>query len=224
MARKRFLVRITNRYGQLEDHPMKKWLQANPEYVPLGIDPSRNNSHQIRDALKKQGWQVEETDWTVIISLIDQPVATASRAVYNQPRGISMTKLSKQAVSNAGLYYVCYRLSCLGWNVMPTSRNARGVDLMAYSQDCSRRILVQVKALSRRDPVPLGNHLNTIMGDFWVIVNNLSNTPTCFVIRPGEVKKLAHHGKGAQDSYWLQPNSYDTAQFREAWQRIGQGN
>ncbi len=33
---------------------------------------------------------------------------------------------------NAGLYYTCYPLSLLGWNVMPTARNARGVDIIAY--------------------------------------------------------------------------------------------
>jgi hypothetical protein len=40
--------------------------------------------------------------------------------------------LPNQAVGNVGLYYVCYRLSCLGWNVMPTARNARGVDILIY--------------------------------------------------------------------------------------------
>jgi hypothetical protein len=34
--------------------------------------------------------------------------------------------LEPQIIGNAGLYYWCYRLSLLGWNVMPTARNARG--------------------------------------------------------------------------------------------------
>ncbi len=29
-----------------------------------------------------------------------------------------------QVVGNVGLFYVCYKLSRLGWNVMPTARNA----------------------------------------------------------------------------------------------------
>jgi len=45
--------------------------------------------------------------------------------------------LPEHAVGNVGLYYVCSRLSCLGWNVMPTARNARGVDSLIYSQDAS---------------------------------------------------------------------------------------
>lgn len=47
-------------------------------------------------------------------------------------------RISPQIVGNAGLYYVCHRLSLLGWNCMPTSRNARGVDLICYNADCSR--------------------------------------------------------------------------------------
>ena len=30
------------------------------------------------------------------------------------------------------MYYAAYRRSQQGWNVMPTARNARGVDLLAY--------------------------------------------------------------------------------------------
>ena len=37
-----------------------------------------------------------------------------------------------QVVGNAGMYFAAYRLSRRGWNVMPTSRNARGIDLLAY--------------------------------------------------------------------------------------------
>lgn len=63
-------------------------------------------------------------------------------------------KLDAQVVGNAGLHYVCYHLSLLGWNVMPTARNARGIDVVAYDRTGSKFIGVQVKALSKRDPVP----------------------------------------------------------------------
>ena len=35
-----------------------------------------------------------------------------------------------QYVGNIGMYFAAYRLSLMGWNVMPTSRNARGIDLL----------------------------------------------------------------------------------------------
>jgi hypothetical protein len=62
-----------------------------------------------------------------------------------------------QIVGNMGLYHVCYELSRLGWNVLPTSRNTRGVDIVIYSQDSKRKHTIQVKTLSKRNPVPLGS-------------------------------------------------------------------
>jgi len=133
--------------------------------------------------------------------------------------------LNPQITGNVGLYYCCYKLSLLGWNVMPTARNARGVDIIAYSADASRFIGIQVKALSKRNPVPLGQSLDKCMGDFWVIVNKVaSETPSAFVLKPSEVKALAHRGeKDGRISFWLQPGSYDQPQFKEAWERIGHG-
>lgn len=68
--------------------------------------------------------------------------------------------LDPQLTGNVGLYYCCYRRSLMGWNVMPTARNARGVDIIAYSRDASRFVGVQVKALSKRNPVRLGAGLS----------------------------------------------------------------
>jgi hypothetical protein len=53
--------------------------------------------------------------------------------------------VNAQIVGNAGLYYACYRLSLFGWNAMPTSRNARGVDVIAYNYDCSQMISIHVR-------------------------------------------------------------------------------
>ncbi len=134
-------------------------------------------------------------------------------------------KLSPQVTGNVGLYYCCYKLSLLGWNVMPTARNARGVDIVAYSQNGKRFVGLQVKALSKRNPVPLGISLDRIMGDYWIIVNKAaSGRPCAFILPPSEVRKRAHRGeKEGRVSYWLQPPSYDCPEFREAWERIGLG-
>jgi hypothetical protein len=132
--------------------------------------------------------------------------------------------LDPQIIGNVGLYYCCYKLSLLGWNVMPTSRNARGVDVVAYSRDGLRFMTVQVKALSKRNPVPLGKSLEKVTGQFWVVVNKVVTSPTAFVLLPEEVKLRAHRGeKEGRVSYWLQPADYDQDAFREAWGRIGQG-
>jgi hypothetical protein len=76
-----------------------------------------------------------------------------------------VNRLNAQVVGNVGLYYVCYRLSLDGWNVMPTARNARGIDAVIYSQDATRTATLQIKALTRRSPVPLGNSLDKLFGD-----------------------------------------------------------
>jgi hypothetical protein len=111
----------------------------------------------------------------------------------------------------------------MGWNAMPTARNARGVDIIAYNCDCSRTVSIQVKTLSKKNPVPLGASLDRIMGDFWVIVNNVIASPVAYVLVPSEVRRLAHRGeKDGRISYWLQPSSYCVEDFREAWKRIGE--
>jgi hypothetical protein len=132
--------------------------------------------------------------------------------------------LDPQITGNVGLYYCCYRLSLFGWNVMPTARNARGVDIIARSRDAARFIGIQVKALGKRNPVPLGTSLEKVMGDFWIVVNRVTTAPTAYVLLPAEVKEGAHRGeKDGRISFWLQPKDYDQERFKEAWQRIGQG-
>lgn len=81
---------------------------------------------------------------------------------------------NQQTVGNIGLFYVCYRLSRLGWNVMPTSRNARGVDIVVCSEDASRTHTIQVKTLSKGSPVPLGTKLDHLFADFVVVCRQVS--------------------------------------------------
>lgn len=129
---------------------------------------------------------------------------------------------NNQVTGNVGLYWTCYKLSALGWNVMPTARNARGIDILAYNKDATDFISIQVKSLSKRSPVPLGSDLDKIMGEFWVIAANVEVVPECYILCPDEVVEAAHRGVvGDKISYWLQPKSYALDHFREAWSRIG---
>jgi len=131
-------------------------------------------------------------------------------------------KSDTQVTGNVGLYWTCFHLSRMGWNAMPTARNARGVDIIAYNRSCSRTIAIKVKTLSKKSPVPLGTTLNKIMGDFWVIVNNVASDPQTYILLPHEVRDLASRSeKDGRVSYWLQPPSYCKEQFHERWDRIG---
>ncbi len=40
---------------------MKEWLRQPPEQVPSGLDPNSSTSHQLRNALRKRGWQIQES-------------------------------------------------------------------------------------------------------------------------------------------------------------------
>jgi len=133
-------------------------------------------------------------------------------------------KLETQIVGNIGMFYTCYELSLMGWNVMPTSRNARGIDIIAYDSEATNYIGVQVKTLSKRNAVPLGNSLEKIMGDYWVIVDKVATEPRAFILLPSEVKKLAKYNeKNGKRSYWLNPPEYDQENFHSAWSRIELG-
>ena len=48
-------------------HKMKQYLRKNPDLLP-GLDPSNNTSHKLRNALKKKGWAVQETQDEVLLT------------------------------------------------------------------------------------------------------------------------------------------------------------
>lgn len=130
---------------------------------------------------------------------------------------------SRQVVGTTGLYYVCYQLSKRGWNVLPTSRNARGVDVVVYSQEGARTHTIQVKTLSKGDPVPLGTSLNNLIADCIVICRRpFSVEPEIFIATTDEVKSHIHEEmKDGKKSYWLEPKDYED--FRDNWNIIGGG-
>jgi len=134
-------------------------------------------------------------------------------------------KPSKQIIGNVGLYYICYELSKRGWNVLPTSRNTKGVDIIIFSQKAQRRYTIQVKSLSKRDPVPLGSSLENLFGDFLIICRKVfDNKPEIFIAKISDVKNgsLIHEGiRNERKSYWLQPKDYE--QFKDNWEIIGEG-
>jgi hypothetical protein len=131
---------------------------------------------------------------------------------------------SKQTIGNVGLYFVCYELSKLGWNVLPTSRNAKGVDIVAYSADGETVRTVQVKTLGKNDGVPLGKSLESLIADDIIIcMNALGERPEIFMInteqlvgeferreRRGAINKdgFYHRQRDGVHSYWFAPKKY----------------
>lgn len=132
-------------------------------------------------------------------------------------------KPPRQLVGNMGLYYVCYELSKRGWNVLPTSRNARGVDVVIYSQEAIRTHTIQIKALSKRDPVPLGNNIKNLIAEYLIICRKvLNDRPEIFISKIDFIKVRVHEGrKGNKVSYWLNPKEYED--LKDNWGIIGDG-
>jgi len=128
--------------------------------------------------------------------------------------------LSKQLVGNIGLYYVCYELSKKGWNCLPTSRNAKGIDIVIYSQDAKCKYAIQVKSLSKRNPVPFGSS-DELMGDFLVIYRDAQGEkPELFILTKEEIgpEKLHKSERDGKIFYWLQPGSYE--EHKDCWDKI----
>ena len=58
------VVRLAN--GETAVYPMKKWLRRNPGVRSFWSEPNiRSYSYELRSALKKRGWQVEQSDQEV---------------------------------------------------------------------------------------------------------------------------------------------------------------
>ncbi len=131
------------------------------------------------------------------------------------------TKFPNQITGNTGLFYVCYELSKRGWNVMPTSRNARGTDILAYSVDGKRMIVIEVKSLSKKNPI--GINPDTTLSEFLIICRYVYDVPELFITRiDGELRsKIVTHDKAGKKSHWLNTKDYEP--FKDNWSIIGKG-
>lgn len=193
----------------------KDWCMMYPTEIHSDFVPQlrKEYEHCCGTLNDKRAGQFNHERWKEILAHND--------ARTSVPKPIA----NPQTVGNIGLFYVCYRLSRMGWNVMPTTRNAKGIDILIYSQDASQTKTIQVKSLSKSNPVPMGNKLDHLFADFVIVCRNVvQESPECFVLTPSEVRELVHKGeKNGTISFWLQPRGYARDEFRNKWERIGFG-
>lgn len=126
---------------------------------------------------------------------------------------------NRQITGNVGLYYVSYKLSRMGWNVMTTSRNAKGVDIMAYNEDVKIIHKIQVKSYTERQAISFGNKVE-IFSDFYVIVTYVYKKPVVYLLKGSEVEPLIRKQK---EQNWLEIEDYEKNEFLENWEKIGCG-
>jgi hypothetical protein len=96
----------------------------------------------------------------------------------------------RQIVGNAGMYFIAYRLSRLGWNAMPTSRNARGVDIVIYNRYASITRTIQVKTLSNYAPISLGKSIDGLIADFIIVCVLTEEVPSTYIMTKTEMIEL----------------------------------
>lgn len=135
-------------------------------------------------------------------------------------------KTDKQIVGNIGMFYACYQLSLLGWNVMPTSRNAKGIDIIAYSPDGEDYLGFQVKTLSKPVHISIGKEKEKIMGDYWIIVvlpdeKSPSCNPTMYVLTKDEViARGNNYIKNGKKTAFLHKDKYEDERFKNRLDKI----
>lgn len=61
-TRKTHLVLLPKGDGSVEMHAMKEWLRQHPGHLPEDMNPTGSTSQQLRGALKRRGWTIQETD------------------------------------------------------------------------------------------------------------------------------------------------------------------
>ena len=127
---------------------------------------------------------------------------------------------NNQITGNVGMYYACYQLSKLGLNVMPTARNAKGADILAYAADQSRFLTFQVKAMTKRTNISLGKTLDSVTCDWWLVVVDAYGHPVTYVMTPDEVRQSA---KLYRETWWAQGAVFDNPGTRDRWDRIADG-
>ena len=79
-----------------------------------------------------------------------------------------------QLIGNIGLFYVAYELARRGWNVLITSRNAKGPDMIIYSRNGKLKQSIQVKASGDKDgQVSIGEPDSFTMSDFVIVIHDV---------------------------------------------------
>ena len=71
VKRRSHYVVVKHENGEPSSFPLKMWLRQNPQFTP-GFDASINTSHELRSALRNQGWRQEETDECVYLIQPDE--------------------------------------------------------------------------------------------------------------------------------------------------------
>lgn len=122
-----------------------------------------------------------------------------------------MHKVSRHCIGAAAMGLVQYRLSLLGWNVIPTSRNSAGADLYIADVD-GVAIPIQVKGIRNSTDWISARSAGNGRCEWWIIVRGIGESREEFFIQTERevIDRTNPHG-------WSEP----LPEARDAWHRIG---
>jgi hypothetical protein len=127
--------------------------QAHPEHLPAGMSPTSSTSHQLRSALKRRGWQVQESDDEVRVVMASSGFdVNAGLQAPKEPAKISVheqrapTNNKPWSWEGNVVCAVCDFLKSTGWtieDVADTERGQAGADIKARRGN--QVLIVEVK-------------------------------------------------------------------------------
>lgn len=124
-----------------------------------------------------------------------------------------------------GVFLVAAELSRRGFTVSPTSRNARGADILVTDAECKRAFSIQVKTAA---PVSsywlLNEHAKEMRSDshVCVFVNiKKDGTPPEFFVVPSEVVARKMRMEKIGNTTWYSFSLDDALEFRDKWEILG---
>jgi hypothetical protein len=123
-----------------------------------------------------------------------------------------------------GVYLVAAHLSKLGWIVSPTSRSARGTDLLVTDMDCQKAFSVQVKTNARTFGFFLvGKHAVTTKSKshIFVLVNLKRDKTEYFVVPSLKLSPLVKPPSNKTGAQFWAVYCRDLESFRDRWRCFG---
>ena len=148
----------------------------------------------------------------------------------------------KQLTGNAGVFYACYRLSLLGWNALPTVRNAKGPDIIPVNDKKILGIRVSTQSGATDISMDSKNYDDPSI-DYWIILLNARKDDqprsNAYIISKNDIisgmnickkgenssENLVYHDTPKEDgtiTYWINENFLlkKNHGYSEAWQTL----
>jgi hypothetical protein len=128
-----------------------------------------------------------------------------------------------QMTGTTGVYTVAAELTRRGFIASPTSRSARGADILVADQNCKHACSLQVKTSGKRASFWLLNpHAKDMVSPthLYVLVNLIKDGPEFFIVPSRVVARrmdIAKQGK----STWYSISRENVKEFKDNWDLLG---